>query len=103
MAEARVPAIRTVSIVGARPQFVKLSPVSRAMRQARRAISDEIVHTGQHYDAAMSSVFFDELDIPAPAVNLGIGSASHGRQTARMLEAIEAYLQQQRPDVVLVY
>ena len=103
MAAERVPAIRTVSIVGARPQFVKLSPVCRAMRAARRAISDQIVHTGQHYDDAMSSVFFEELDIPAPAVNLGIGSASHGRQTARMLEAIESYLQEHRPDVVLVY
>jgi UDP-GlcNAc3NAcA epimerase len=103
VAAGRAQAIRTASIVGARPQFVKLSPVCRAMREARREISDEIVHTGQHYDDAMSSVFFDELDIPAPAVNLGIGSASQGRQTARMLEAIESYLQEHRPDVVLVY
>ena len=83
-----------VQIVGARPQFVKLSPVCRAMRNARRKISDQIVHTGQHYDEAMSSVFFEELDIPAPAVNLGVGSASQGRQTARMLESIESYLQE---------
>jgi len=96
-------AIHTASIVGARPQFVKLSPVCRAMRNARREISDQIVHTGQHYDDAMSSVFFEELDIPAPAVNLGVGSASHGTQTARMLESIESYLQEHRPDVVLVY
>jgi UDP-GlcNAc3NAcA epimerase len=96
-------ALHTASIVGARPQFVKLSPVSRAMRNARRKISDQIVHTGQHYDDAMSSVFFEELDIPAPAVNLGVGSASQGRQTARMLESIESYLQEHRPDVVLVY
>jgi len=99
----RASAIRTTSIVGARPQFVKLSPVCRAMRQARLTISDQIVHTGQHYDDAMSSIFFEELDIPAPAVNLGIGSASQGQQTARMLESIEAYLQEHRPDLVLVY
>ena len=95
--------IRTASIVGARPQFVKLAPVSRAMRQARRSIDDRIVHTGQHYDAAMSRVFFEELELPPPSVNLGVGSGSHGRQTARMLEALEEYLTVQRPDAVVVY
>ena len=96
-------AIRTASIVGARPQFVKLSPVSRAMRRARLAIDDRILHTGQHYDDVMSRIFFEELQIPQPAVNLGIGSGPQGRQTARMLEAIEDYLSQQRPDAVIVY
>lgn len=96
-------AIRTVSIVGARPQFVKLSPVSRAMKRARLKIDDRIVHTGQHYDDAMSKIFFEELDIPQPAVNLGVGSGPQGRQTARMLEAIEAYLSELRPDAVIVY
>ena len=96
-------AIRTVSIVGARPQFVKLAPVSRAMKRARLMIDDLIVHTGQHYDDAMSKVFFDELDIPQPAVNLGIGSGPQGRQTARMLESIEEYLSGTQPDAVIVY
>lgn len=96
-------AIRTVSIVGARPQFVKLAPVSRAMKRGRLEIEDRIVHTGQHYDDAMSKSFFDELDIPQPAVNFGVGSGPQGRQTARMLEAIESYLSENRPDAVIVY
>jgi UDP-GlcNAc3NAcA epimerase len=100
---AAARAIRTVSIVGARPQFVKLAPVARAMAQARRPISDRIIHTGQHYDETMSSIFFEELGIPAPAINCGIGSGPHGRQTARMLEAIELQLQEMRPHLVLVY
>ena len=95
--------MKTVSIVGARPQFVKLAPVSRAMRRARLKIDDLIVHTGQHYDDSMSRVFFEELDIPRPHVNLGVGSAPQGAQTARMLEAIEAYLAHSRPDAVIVY
>ncbi len=95
--------MRTVSIVGARPQFVKLSPVSRAMKRARLRIDDRIVHTGQHYDDAMSKIFFEELEIPQPTVNLGVGSGPQGRQTARMLEAIEVYLSEVRPDAVIVY
>ncbi len=73
------------------------------MQRARVKIEDRIVHTGQHYDDTMSKVFFDELSIPQPAVNLGIGSGPQGRQTARMLEAIESYLEQARPDAVIVY
>jgi UDP-GlcNAc3NAcA epimerase len=96
-------AIRTVSIVGARPQFVKLSPVSRAMKRARLRIDDQIVHTGQHYDDTMSKIFFAELDIPQPTVNFGVGSGPQGRQTARMLEAIEGYLSATCPDAVIVY
>lgn len=96
-------ALHTVSIVGARPQFVKVSPVSRAMKASGAYIDDRIVHTGQHYDDAMSKIFFDELSIPPPAVNLGIGSGPQGRQTGRMLEAIEAYLIADRPDAVIVY
>ncbi len=95
--------IRTVSVVGARPQFVKLAPVARAMTAARRRITDLIVHTGQHYDDSMSRVFFEELDIPRPAINLGVGSGSQGRQTARMLEAIESYLIEAQPHAVVVY
>lgn len=103
MCPAPVRTIRTASIVGARPQFVKLAPVSRAMQLARLKICDQIVHTGQHYHDSMSRIFFEQLEIPQPAVNLAIGSGAHGRQTARMLEAIEAYLLEARPDVVLVY
>jgi UDP-GlcNAc3NAcA epimerase len=100
---AAARAIRTASIVGARPQFVKMAPVSRAMRRARLEIDDRIVHTGQHYDDNMSRSFFAELDIPEPEVNLGVGSGTQGRQTARMLEAVESYLQGAPPDLVLVY
>ena len=99
--------MRIVSIVGARPQFVKLAPVSRAMAAASASagveIKDIIVHTGQHYDASMSDVFFDELEIPSPDVHLEIGSGSHGAQTGRMLEAIENTLQESDPDMVVIY
>src|SRR6267142_2679942 len=73
------------------------------MKRARLKIDDRIVHTGQHYDDAMSKIFFEELEIPQPTVNLGVGSGPQGRQTARMLEAIEAYLSEIRPDAVIVY
>jgi len=95
--------LRTVSVVGARPQFVKLAPVARAMASSPRPISDAIVHTGQHYDESMSKVFFDELEIPRPTINLGVGSGPQGAQTARMLEAIERYLLESSPDAVIVY
>lgn len=90
-------------MVGARPQFVKIAPVSRAFAASRVPVEDWIVHTGQHYDDAMSKVFFDELGIPKPAANLGIGSGLHGAQTGKMLESIEAFLLERRPDVVVVY
>jgi len=92
--------MRIVSIVGARPQFVKAAVLSRALR-ARH--SEALVHTGQHYDDLMSDVFFRELELPAPDVNLGVGSASQAIQTARMIEALEPVLQDQAPDLVLVY
>lgn len=98
--------MRIMSIVGARPQFVKLAAVSRAIarRNARgERLDDIIVHTGQHYDPGMSDVFFEELEIPHPAVDLEIGSGSHGAQTARMLEAIERLLLERKPDAVVVY
>lgn len=95
--------VRVVSVVGARPQFVKIAPVSRAFARSPVPIEDLIVHTGQHYDDAMSKVFFDELGIPMPAVNLGIGSGLHGAQTGKMLETIEAFLLERVPDVVVVY
>jgi UDP-N-acetylglucosamine 2-epimerase len=98
--------MRMMSIVGARPQFVKLAAVCRAVARraaAGTAIEDFIVHTGQHYDPGMSDVFFSELAIPAPDVDLGIGSGTHGAQTARMLEGIERLLLERRPDAVVVY
>ncbi len=92
--------MRFASIVGARPQFIKLAPVSCALRQRHDEI---IIHTGQHYDYSMSARFFDELTIPAPDYHLEIGSGSHGAQTGRMLEAIEEVLLKERPDWVIVY
>lgn len=91
-----------VSIVGARPQFVKLAPISRAFDD-RDEIRHTIIHTGQHYDDNMSTVFFDELKIARPDVNLEIGSASHAAQTGAMMEKLECWFEAERPDVVLVY
>jgi UDP-N-acetylglucosamine 2-epimerase (non-hydrolysing) len=90
-----------VHIAGARPNFPKLAPVHRAIRDA--AWRQTIVHTGQHYDEAMSGAFFDDLEIPAPEVNLEVGSASHAVQTARIMERVEPVLTAQNPDWVLVY
>jgi UDP-GlcNAc3NAcA epimerase len=92
--------MKFVSIVGARPQFIKAAPLSRELRRRHREF---LIHTGQHYDQDMSEVFFSELGIPAPDVNLGVGSGSHGAQTGAMLAGIETVLQAQRPDWVIVY
>ena len=94
--------MKVVSVVGARPQFVKLAPIARALRKTG-LVDHRIIHTGQHYDDQMSAVFFNELDIPEPDVDLGVGSASHGIQTAGMLVKIEQYLLQNTPSVVVVY
>lgn len=93
--------MKLLSVVGARPQFVKVAPVDRVSRD--RGHRHVIVHTGQHYDRNMSDVFFDELAIPEPDVNLGIGSGTHAGQTAAMLEGLERVLLDMRPDVVVVY
>jgi UDP-GlcNAc3NAcA epimerase len=90
-----------MTVVGARPQFVKAAPVTREFNA--RGVVERIVHTGQHYDFEMSDVFFDSLGIPAPTRHLGIGSLTHGAQTGRMTEALEASMMEDRPDVVLVY
>src|SRR6186713_2980816 len=82
---SRLPTV--VTVVGARPQFVKLAPLSRALR---RHVREVLVHTGQHYDRELSDVFFSELTLPAPDRYLGLGSGPHGAMTGRMLEALEA-------------
>jgi len=88
-----------LTVVGARPQFVKAAPLSRALRRRFREV---LVHTGQHYDAEMSDRFFEELRIPRPDVHLGIRSGSHGAMTGRMLEALERVMAEIRPDAVVV-
>ena len=90
-----------LTVVGARPQFIKAAPVGRAL--SREGLREIVVHTGQHFDDAMSGVFFEELDIPTPAYNLGVSSLSHGAMTGRMLEKLEAVMLAERPDTVLVY
>lgn len=99
--------LSVLTIVGARPQFVKAAAVSRAIARHNaaggRRIDERLLHTGQHYDPNMSDVFFAELGIPAPAHHLNVGSGSHARQTGDMLIGIERVIQSDRPDIVLVY
>jgi UDP-N-acetylglucosamine 2-epimerase len=92
--------VKIVTIVGARPQFIKAAAVSRKLQERHEEI---LVHTGQHYDYEMSGIFFDGLDLPKPKASLGVGSGSHGFQTGAMLRAIEDVLLVERPDCVLVY
>lgn len=91
-----------LTVLGARPQFIKAGSVSRAIAQYDD-IKEVIVHTGQHYDANMSDIFFEEMGIPKPDYNLGIGGKTHGAMTGQMLEAIEQVLFKEKPDVVMVY
>lgn len=100
--------LKIITIIGARPQFIKVATVSRAIRQRitdyySPAITETIIHTGQHFDANMSEVFFRELDIPEPDYNFGIGGGSHGKNTGRMIEALEDVLVKEQPDWVLIY
>jgi UDP-GlcNAc3NAcA epimerase len=92
--------MKIVSIVGARPQFIKFAPVSRELRKAATEI---VVHTGQHYDDSLSEVFFQTFNLPKPDYHLGVGSGTHAQQTGEMLKRIEEVLEAQRPDYVLVY
>src|SRR5579871_933377 len=89
-------------VVGARPNFMKAASVQRAL-SARKDIRQTLVHTGQHYDAAMSEVFFQQLGMPHPDCNLGIGSGTHAQQTAAIMSSIEPVLLDRNPDLVLVY
>ncbi len=93
---------RLLLIAGARPNFMKVAPLLRAFRARPDRFDARLVHTGQHYDEAMSEVFFQELDIPKPDIHLGVGSGSHAVQTARIMEAFEPVLQRERPDWVVV-
>lgn len=96
--------MKIVTVVGARPQFIKAAAVSRVVRSEFAGKIEEIlVHTGQHYDDNMSKVFFEELDIPEPRFNLEISGGHHGAMTGRMLEAIEKVLLQEKPDWLLIY
>jgi UDP-GlcNAc3NAcA epimerase len=95
--------MKIATIIGARPQFIKSAVVSRAFREHRPDIREILIHTGQHFDANMSDVFFNELDMPTPDHHLGIGGGTHGQNTGRMIEVIEAVLIAEKPDWVLVY
>lgn len=96
----KIKTMRILSVVGARPQFVKLAPIAKAMEGR---IEHLIAHTGQHYDELMSDVFFRDLGIPAPDFNLGVGSGKHGAQTGAMLTGLEEIFEKAAPDAVLVY
>ncbi len=96
--------IKIVTIIGARPQIIKAAALSRAIKENfSNEINEVIVHTGQHYDENMSQIFFDELGIPTPNYNLGVGSGSHGVQTSKMIEGIEEILLKEKPDYLVVY
>jgi UDP-GlcNAc3NAcA epimerase len=100
--------MKIITVIGARPQFIKSSTVtseirSRGARDPKRGCDEIVVHTGQHYDANMSRVFFDEMGIPEPQYHLEIGSASHGHMTGRMMAMVEDVLVEEKPDCVLVY
>jgi UDP-GlcNAc3NAcA epimerase len=96
--------IKIVTIIGARPQIIKAAALSRAIKTTyKNKIQEIIVHTGQHYDANMSQIFFDELNIPKPDYNLNVGSGSHGKQTAAMISGIEEILLNEKPNAIVLY
>ncbi len=97
--------LKIMTIVGARPQFIKAAVFSRYVKEhgERLGLREYLVHTGQHYDDNMSDIFFREMEIPEPDVNLGIGSGSHGAMTGAMLASIETFILERKPDIVLVY
>jgi len=93
--------MRVLSVVGARPNFMKLAPVDREL--VKRGVEHVIVHTGQHYDHGMSTAFFEQLWIPAPDFHLGVGSGSHAQQTAAVMQRLESIVVELAPDLMLVY
>jgi UDP-GlcNAc3NAcA epimerase len=98
--------MKVVTIVGARPQFIKAAAVNRAIQkfnERKRRIYEILIHTGQHYDYLMDKVFFEELELPNPDYHLGVGSGSHAKQTGMMLERIEGVLEKEKPEMVIVY
>ena len=90
------------TVIGARPQFIKASAVSKAIQESSK-LSETIIHTGQHFDKNMSDIFFSEMNIPEPMINLDLGSLSHGAMTGRQLEKLEDIFSKESPDLVLVY
>jgi UDP-N-acetylglucosamine 2-epimerase (non-hydrolysing) len=94
--------LKVINVVGARPNFMKVAPIVEAMKRREREFTPLVVHTGQHYDAAMSDAFFRDLDLPQPDVYLGVGSATHAAQTAAVMERFEPVVLQEKPDWVLV-
>src|SRR4030066_92818 len=99
--------MKILHVVGARPNFMKIAPIIEAIADhaaqgASPNIEQRLVHTGQHYDEVMSKLFFEDLGIPRPDINLEVGSGSHGQQTGRIMEAFEKVLLEEKPDLVLV-
>jgi len=101
MAKSSRP-LQVLCVVGARPNFMKIAPIMRAINHERLGLSGKLLHTGQHYDAAMKASFFDQLNIPEPDVDLGVGSGSHAVQTAEIMKRFEPVLDELQPDAILV-
>src|SRR5687767_844253 len=94
--------LKVINVVGARPNFMKVAPIVAAMKKRPSRFQPLVVHTGQHYDSAMSDSFFQDLDLPQPDTHLGVGSASHAAQTAAVMERFEPVVIKEKPDWVLV-
>lgn len=94
--------MKIVNVAGARPNFMKIAPLMRAYKKYNDSINPMLVHTGQHYDENMSKTFFEQLDIPRPDINLGVGSGSHAQQTAKIMMSFGKLIKDEKPDIVLV-
>src|SRR5439155_25939571 len=94
--------LKVIIVAGARPNFMKVAPIVAAMKRRPRDFQSLLVHTGQHYDAAMSDAFFRDLEMPEPEIHLGVGSASHAVQTAAVMKAFEPVVEKEKPDWVIV-